>query len=181
MFYPLPDTIEQPEISLLELLNSRDNRQARQQQWIGLHQVTLISFTVVFPGPVKDNHLVRQVFNQGLNALKQVAQCRQWVLLAQESFALSTGPECFIAVDANATEVKTALIEAEELSPVGRLWDFDVFDANGQQYSRNTLSLPPRRCLICDKEAKICARERIHPLNEIINKIEVLANASIDH
>lgn len=82
MFYPLPDAIEQPEISLPELLKSRDTRQARQQQWIGLHQVTLISFTVVFPGPVKDNLLVRQIFNQGLDALKQVARCRQWVLLA---------------------------------------------------------------------------------------------------
>lgn len=178
MFYPLPDTIEQPEISLSELLASRDVRQARQQQWIGLHQVTLISFTVVFPGPVKDNHLVRQIFNQGLNALKQVAQCRQWVLLAQQSFALPTGPECFVAVDADAIGVKTALIEAEELSAVGRLWDFDVFDAQGRQYSRSELQLPPRRCLICEKEAKICARERAHSLSEIIHQIEVLANAS---
>lgn len=178
MFYPLPDTIEQSEISLPDLLKSRDTRQARQQEWIGLHQVTLISFTVVFPGPVKDNHLVRQVFNQGLNALKQVAQCRQWVLLAQQSFALSTGPECFVAVDADAITVKKALVEAEELSPVGRLWDFDVFDAKGQQYSRSDLKLHARRCLICDKEAKICARQRSHQLSEIINQIEVLANAS---
>ncbi|WP_272687095.1 MULTISPECIES: citrate lyase holo-[acyl-carrier protein] synthase [Providencia] len=178
MFYPLPDTIEQLEISLPELLQSRDNRQARQHQWIGLHQVTLISFTVVFPGPVKDNHLVRLIFNQGLNALKQVAQRRQWVLLAQQSFALSTGPECFVAVDANAIEVKHALIEAEALSHVGRLWDFDVFDAEGRQYSRAKLGLPARRCLLCEKEAKICARERIHPLNEILTQIEVLANAS---
>lgn len=48
MFCPLPDTQEQFEISLPELLDSRDARLARQQAWIGLHQVTLISFTVVF-------------------------------------------------------------------------------------------------------------------------------------
>lgn len=180
MFYPLPDTVEQTEISLSELLESRDNRQARQQEWIGLHQITLISFTVVYPGPVKDSSLVRQVFNQGLNALNQIAQNRQWVLLAQQSFALATGPECLVAVDADAIEVKTALIESEELYSVGRLWDFDVFDAKGQQYSRSDLNLPPRRCLVCEKEAKICARHRTHQLNEIINQIEVLANAS-DH
>ncbi len=177
MFYPLPDTNEQLEISLPDLLTSRDARQARQQEWIGLHQVTLISFTVVYPGAVKDSHLVRHIFNQGLNALKQVALCRQWVLLSQQSFPLKTGPECLVAVDANAVEVKKALIEAEELSPVGRLWDFDVFDAQGQQFSRSQLNLPPRRCLICENEAKVCARHRTHPLNEIFNQIEELANA----
>ena len=178
MFYPLPDTNEQLEISLPDLLASRDARQARQQEWIGLHQVTLISFTVVFPGAVKDSHLVRQIFNQGLNALKQVALCRQWVLLSQQSFALKTGPECLVAVDVDAIEVKKALIEAEELSPVGRLWDFDVFDAQGKQYSRSQLGLASRQCLICANEAKVCARNRTHSLSEILNKIEELANAS---
>ena len=177
MFCPLPDTKEQFEISLPDLLASRDTRQARQQQWIGLHQVTLISFTVVFPGAIKDSHLVRHIFNQGLNALKQVALCRQWVLLSQQSFALKTGPECFVAVDADANLVKKALIEAEELSPIGRLWDFDVFDAQGQQYSRSQLNQTSRSCLICDNEAKVCARLRTHPLSEILNRIEELANA----
>ncbi|EJD6370269.1 citrate lyase holo-[acyl-carrier protein] synthase [Providencia huaxiensis] len=178
MFYPLPDTQEQFEISLPELLDSRDARQARQQQWIGLHQVTLISFTVVFPGAVKDNSLVRHVFNQGLNALKQIASRRQWVFLSQQSWALKTGPECLAAVDVDAIEIKKALIEIEELSPVGRLWDFDVFDANGQQYSRSQLNLSSRRCLVCEYEAKVCARHRTHPLGEILNRIEELANAT---
>ena len=40
MFCPLPDTQEQFEISLPELLDSRDARLARQQAWIGLHQVS---------------------------------------------------------------------------------------------------------------------------------------------
>lgn len=175
MFYPLPDTQEQLEISLPDLLASRDARQARQQEWIGLHQVTLISFTVVFPGPVKDNHLVRQIFNQGLNALKQVASCRQWVLLSQQSFPLVTGPECLVAVNADALDVKKALIDAEELSPIGRLWDFDVFDSQGKLYSRSQFDLPTRRCLVCDKEAKMCARLRSHSLDQILCRIEELA------
>lgn len=178
MFCPLPDTQEQFETSLPELLASRDARQARQLQWIGLHQVTLISFTVVFPGAVKDNSLVRHVFNQGLNALKQIASCGQWVFLSQQSWALNTGPECLVAVDADAIEVKKTLIQLEGSSPIGRLWDFDVFDAKGQQYSRSQLNLPPRRCLICEKEAKVCTRQRTHSLNEILNRIEELANAT---
>lgn len=74
--------------------------------------------------------------------------------------------------------MKAALIHTEELSAVGRLWDFDVFDANAKQYSRSELALPPRCCLICEQEAKICARQRTHQLSEIISQIEVLANAS---
>jgi holo-ACP synthase len=68
-------------------------------------------------------------------------------------------------------------MEAEELSPVGRLWDFDVFDANGVLYSRSQFNLPTRHCLICDNEAKVCARQRSHSLEEILRRIEELAYA----
>lgn len=176
MFYPLPDVEKQSDISLPKLLESRDVRQARQQEWMTRYQVTLISFTVIFPGPSKDNHLVRKIFNQGLNALKQIIQSKQWDVLAQQSFALPTGPECFVAIDADAIAVKIALIESEEFFPIGRLWDFDVFDNQRQQYSRNNLNLAPRKCLICKKEAKICARQRTHPLSDIIFEINRLAN-----
>lgn len=181
MFHPLPNSPQQFAITLSELLASRDACQARQQTWLQSHQVTLISFTVVIPGPVKDNQRVRDIFNQGLCALKQVVSERQWVIIAQQSLALTSGPECLVAVDAPAKEVKQRMIEAEQQFAVGRLWDFDVFTAQGQLLSRQQLGVTERRCLVCDQPAKVCARQRTHSLSEILNQIEVLANASINH
>lgn len=73
------------------------------------------------------------------------------------------------------------MIEAEQQFAVGRLWDFDVFTAQGQLLSRQQLGVTERRCLVCDQPAKVCARQRTHSLSEILNQIEVLANASINH
>ncbi len=180
MFHPLPEITESFEISMPELLTSRDARQARQQHWLKQHQATLISFTVVIPGPVKDSQLARKIFNQGLYALQQAIQCRQWVVLAQDSFAFNTGPESLIAISAEAEQVKALMIEIEQEFAIGRLWDFDVFNLQGQLLSRSQLNLAARTCLVCDNAAKICARQRTHSLAEIFNKIEVLANETIN-
>ncbi len=50
----------------------------------------------------------------------------------------------------------------------GRLFDFDVTDENGAFLSRET----PRKCLICERPAKECGRNRSHPLSEIERKTD---------
>lgn len=41
------------DVSIPELLASRDERQARQRAWLTRHATPLVSFTVVAPGPMK--------------------------------------------------------------------------------------------------------------------------------
>ncbi len=41
------------DVSIPELLASRDERQARQRAWLTRHATPLVSFTVVAPGPIK--------------------------------------------------------------------------------------------------------------------------------
>ena len=53
--------------------------------------------------------------------------------------------------------LKEAAARLEGELPYGRLLDLDVLTPRGS-VSRSALGLPPRRCLICLREAKVCAR-----------------------
>lgn len=159
-------------ITLPELLASRDARQARQQAWLRRHATSLISFTTLAPGPVKDSALTRRIFNLGIRALRQLLEASGWEILDQRCFGLATGAEGLLAVAAPATALKQATLLLEQLHPLGRLWDIDVFTPQGELLSRQAFAQPARRCLLCETEARICARERTHPLDALLQRME---------
>ncbi|UNK60263.1 MULTISPECIES: citrate lyase holo-[acyl-carrier protein] synthase [Buttiauxella] len=168
------------KVTVPELLASRDARQKRQQEWLARHAVTLVSFTVVAPGSVKDSELTRRIFNHGLRTFRQLAERSGWEIKKQSCLALATGPEALLAIAAQPAAVKQAAIELEQNHPLGRLWDFDVLTPQGQILSRRDFSLPARRCLLCEQTAAVCAREQAHPLAELLARMETLLNDADD-
>lgn len=85
MFYLLPTLATSHTVTLPELLFSRECRQSRQAEWLARHTSTLISFTVVAPGPIKDSVMTRKIFNHGLKALCQRVEQLGWELKEQAS------------------------------------------------------------------------------------------------
>lgn len=79
-----------------------------------------------------------------------------------------TGDELLLAVDYSAKKIKDLTTDIEETHPVGRLFDLDVIDINGQKLSRPSF----RKCIICGCQAQECARTRKHSVNEMQSKIE---------
>jgi holo-ACP synthase len=161
-------------ISLDELLASRDARQARQQAWQAQYATPLISLTTVAPGPVKDSELTRRIFNHGLRTLRQLLAVSEWEIKRQSCLGLATGAEGLLAVAAPAQALKQAAIALEETHPLGRLWDIDILTPEGEILSRSALALPARRCLLCGQDARVCARERAHPVADLLSRMEVL-------
>lgn len=161
-------------VSLPTLLASREARQVRQQEWLASHALTLISFTVVAPGAVKDSVLTRRIFNHGFRALLQLAERSGWEIKKQRSFTHTCGALGLLAINAPADRVKHATIELEQHHPLGRLWDIDVLTPTGEILSRRHFSLPARRCLVCQQDAAICARQQLHPLAELHQRMEAL-------
>lgn len=172
----LPDLATSHTVTLPELLLSRECRQSRQTAWLARHTCTLISFTVVAPGPVKDSPLTRRLFNAGIGALNQLAQRQAWTIREQLSLDLATGPEGLMAIAAPADVVKRATIDLEQTHTFGRLWDLDVLAPTGQILSRGDYQLPARRCLICQRPAVLCARERRHSVAQLIAHMEALVH-----
>ncbi|EAS3578343.1 DASS family sodium-coupled anion symporter [Salmonella enterica] len=86
------------DVSIPELLASRDERQARQRAWLTRHATPLVSFTVVAPGPMKDSALTRRIFNHGVTALHTLAEEYGWTIREQAALASASGPEGLLAL-----------------------------------------------------------------------------------
>lgn len=66
----------------------------------------------------------------------------------------------------SAVELKKNAVEIEESADWCRLLDIDVISRNGA-ISRSDLGLSPRRCFLCEEEAKLCARLGRHSIQDL--------------
>ena len=161
-----------PEASLDDVLAAREIRAERRASLLHAAGVPIVTVTTVMPGPVKDCELARIPFAAALVAIETLASRAGWTRSVRHRATPVTGPEAFVAVDADAVELKRALVALEETHPLGRLFDLDVTGVDGASIGRAELGLAPRRCLLCDRPAKQCGRARTHPLEELFTRME---------
>lgn len=149
------------EVSLQDILDAREARVHRQEELLSRYEGVLICFTMNIAGPAKNSPLIEAGFRLGQKQLHRFFS----PLYAQEHLA-PTGCEyyCIVAGDPEAVKRQTAQIE--DSTPVGRLFDMDVLTSNGK-VSREQVGLAPRKCLLCDGDARICGRSRAHSLQAL--------------
>lgn len=159
------------EITLAQLLESRDARQLRQIQLT--HRFPgrqLICLTVVLPGPVKRDARSLKVAEAGVEAIRGA-----FTPVFEELHDLETGFEGYFIVEGTLLEVKKACCHIENTHPFGRLMDLDVLEPMGEgvmPVSRARVGEAPRRCLVCDRPARECMRAHTHPFDEIVQTID---------
>lgn len=151
------------DATLQEILESREQRAEKQKALLNRYRKPLLCFTMNIPGPEKWNDDISVGFAVGNLLLRN--QLGDVKILHFEKHYGIAGCEAYYVVDIPAQQLKQLAIEIEETDPIGRLFDMDVFDVNGQQLSRMDIHVPIRKCLICDQDAKICARSRNHSLD----------------
>lgn len=184
-------------ITLHELLASRDARHATQQKLLAEHSgKTLVCLTVVMPGSVKRNQqsltaahaaveAMRKTFavkeNKGLFPLENIETPEP--LVPQESLAptllefdLETGYEAYLITPMPLLEAKRIAVNIEDTHPLGRLFDIDIINSDGVPVSRDAIGEKPRRCLVCEHEARYCMRMRWHTQEEIWAKINEMVD-----
>lgn len=158
-----------PTIHLKGMLEARETRADRQYYLLKNGPKTLLSLTLNIPGPVKNSQEI-QILAEGVVAeLTQLFPGEQSQVLSL--LDIRTGPEYYQLIERNPLEVKRQLVKIEEEHPYGRLLDLDVLVWDeGQRLkmiSRKELGLPPRRCFICEEDAKVCSRNRRHTVSEM--------------
>lgn len=151
------------EVSLQEMLDAREQRAWRQTQLLSEFQKPLMCFTMNIAGEVKDSPLIRRGFQRGLTDWEQLLSVEKIPVLHQEVRYERTGCEAIFVLDASAERIKSLTTALEEASPLGRLFDMDVLDSNGEKQQRTH----PRRCLLCGEVAQICARSRRHSVKQL--------------
>ena len=156
------------QVTMMELLDAREQRAAHQWELMKQYpQCSLISMTLNIPGSVKDLEKYRKALVAGLLELKE----KMANVVYEEIRWLKTGSEVFLVVNEPALDVKKKAVAVEEQSPIGRLLDIDVIRKAGP-VSREKVGGKPRKCLICDEDAKVCARIQKHSLEELLQKID---------
>ncbi|WP_240463590.1 citrate lyase holo-[acyl-carrier protein] synthase [Paenibacillus apiarius] len=164
------------EVTLEQMLLAREDRAATQRRLLETFSLPLISFTVNIPGPRKSTSMSRQIFQEGYQSLIHRLTMNRISPVYLETYNLATGSEAFIVVDADERAVKELLISLENLHPLGRLLDMDVIGRNGTIISREELSHPKRKCLLCEQDAHVCGRSRAHSITELLHAIQKIAD-----
>ena len=171
-------------VTLNELLASRDSRHAMQQKLLAEHSgKTLVCLTVVMPGSVKRNHQSLVVAHAAVEQLirsyelgvrnDELGVRNDECLIERD---LETGYEAYLITPLPLLEAKRIAVQIEDTHPLGRLFDIDIIDKDGVPVSRDRVGSRPRRCLVCDREARYCMRMRWHTQEEIWERI----NAMVD-
>ena len=156
-------------ITLDKLLQSREQRWRRQQQLILKHpEATLVCLTVIMPGPVKRNTQSLTVARAAIVAIQQTFADS---VLQLTNHDLETGFEAYMLTSLGPNDAKHKACGLEDTHPLGRLFDVDVIDKKGLPISRSTIGKTPRRCLLCDHEARYCMRNHSHTQEELHQKI----------
>lgn len=128
------------------------------------------------PGPVKQSPPLHAAFCGGAALLRQQFGAH---LLAECEKAAVTGSELLLALDLPPEAAKRQTVRMENSHPLGRLFDLDVLDPCGRAVSRVDLGLPPRRCLLCGQDAKVCGRSRAHSVGALQARISALLDGCL--
>lgn len=158
------------EVTLEEMLAARENRAARQSALLRQFGAPLLCLTMNIPGPVKVPEGAERAFALALQRVNGVLGEMGAAVLHRETVVEKTGCEAFFVVQAEPAKLKGRMTDLEDADALGRLLDLDVLTAKGEKLSRPT----PRRCLLCGRQAQVCARSRTHTVAELTARVQAI-------
>lgn len=166
----LPVTVE-------EMMAFRDERARIQKEMLAAHHLPVVSFSMNIPGEIKTGERISKAFDAGMEELRLRLIKESYEILEEKLCHENAGDQWIAAVNATAETLKEMATSIEETHIYGRLFDMDVLDENGNKLSRAV----PRRCLICNKEAALCARSRAHDLGQLKNAVDKILSGEQPH
>lgn len=144
------------QASLEDVLAARDRRQEIQMRLLSLWNRPVVCLTLNIPGPEKRTGLTEFLFERTAQALR----AQLGPPMAAEYSRETAGSAGFFVWNQNAEVLKSFCLQLETADPESRLLDLDVIGPNGVKLSRKS----PRKCLLCENVAAVCARSRAHGL-----------------
>lgn len=151
------------------ILNSKDERAAFQRKLLSDYpDQAILAIKLNVPGPIKNNSALLKLFERGFTRLVTELQRHFTTVELVAKWQKSTGNEAFLIVNGDPTMVKKWAVDFEDHDQIGRLFDVDVFgNGNPIAISRSDFNFPTRRCFICGRSAKVCARSRRHSITTL--------------
>ncbi len=171
------------QVTLDEVLLSKETRQKTQLQLLHQHDGTLVYLTLVAPGNIKNNDGFRYVFYRALLDFEKQCIQQKLSIICHGRIIENTGLEAYWMVKTeDMYSVKKLCINLEEQMIYGRLCDFDVIICNAMNHhivSRSDLNLSGRKCLVCGSFAHVCARSQKHSYTDVLDSVSDIIYQSI--
>lgn len=163
------------EVSIEEILNSREKRAKIQNDFIIKYEKPILSFTLNIPGNIKVNEDIEKAFFLGKFAIYEELKNKDISVIDKYEILENTGYGLILSLDSNANFLKNIMINLEENHILGRIFDIDIIDVDFQKLSRKKF----RKCFICDRQAQECARNQTHSIFEVHNKVMSIIKSAI--
>ncbi|MDD3368281.1 MAG: citrate lyase holo-[acyl-carrier protein] synthase [Lachnospiraceae bacterium] len=157
------------EVTLQEILAFQEKKAAylatMQRQYTNCIVVCL---GLNIAGPRKTDDDILYAFKEGCKAIEKVMVEKKLQCIQAKTFRDKAGyAKVYTITQSNMSSVKKEMIHIEEEHELGRLFDIDVYGMGGLGIHRKELGMPPRRCLLCKKEARVCMENRTHSVQEL--------------
>ena len=159
------------------LLAAKEQRAARQADWLAHYQRPVISLTLVTPGAVKDSIRYRNMMGVALQACDQMLWKHRWQTLDRQVLWLPTGPEALWCVDHAASEIKAFCTDLGAYHPLGRLWDIDVICPKMVWWAVSQWGEPAPLLVVRRAPRTPRARSRRHDTGQVVARAEQMIDA----
>jgi holo-ACP synthase/triphosphoribosyl-dephospho-CoA synthase len=171
----LREMLGKKEISLQDMLDAREKRVSEQKKILSEYNMTLISFTLNIPGSFKQFPLAEKTFEEGKRLICSHLKRHNMNTEFAKDNSSRTGYEIFYAVNSESSCIKRLMVDIEDSCMVGRIFDIDVLNSQGEKISRADIEKEGRSCLLCDEFAHVCSRSKVHNKEELTKKtVEIM-------
>ena len=120
------------EVTVPEMLAARDHRVEQQRDFIARFHHPVICFMLNIPGPHKVGEDFYWAFETGLQRIGHSLDQNGIRIEAEEKDVEVTGYVYYASVDAEAIRVKELMCLIEDADRLGRIFDIDVIQKDGQ-------------------------------------------------
>lgn len=157
------------EMELIEaFLFDREKRVKHQEELLKENKdKTLVTVRINYPGIEKSNYITDDIVNI---IYSEILTYYKKYIIYNDKYKNREGAICHFLFNLDFITVKKLMIDIEENHILGRCLDIDVYTMKENKLrgiSRSDLFKSPRRCFICDLDAKICSRAQTHSMEEI--------------
>lgn len=169
-------------------LQDRDKRVEYQEEILRKTKgLTLATVRINYPGISKSNYVTDSIAKIICN---EISTFHRKHIIFREEYKSREGYIGHFIFNIDHVTIKKSLVDLEEKHILGRCVDLDVYYLKKNEIfnieemcgiSRSEFSKEPRKCFICDEEARICSRGQSHTIDEIKKYFEVKFNEYINY
>lgn len=162
---------------LEQLLLDRTNCTQWTLKLIAQYQKPVITFSLNIPGLIKNNLNYTKFFHKYYQLFLDFLT-NNFIIIYQNIKEDVAGNYGWIIVNEfNGLKIKAITYQFERLfKDISSLFDLDVYDLNNLKITREKLNLEPRKCYLCENNAKLCARMQKHSLIKLETYVKTLIN-----